>query len=149
MNQDKLPPPPKKKVEEKVKEKITQDDLVQPYEAGAPLMVTIVSASGLAKADRFGKSDPMCVLEFMGQEIGSTDVCDNTMDPVWYPNKKHTFKIRLPSKQKLPILKIKVFDSDAPALMSKVVSASKTGGEVGRASEAGGIYPQLTFLSYP
>lgn len=46
-------PPPsrkkKKKEEEKTEEKITQDDLIQPYEAGATLLVTIVSAEGLAK----------------------------------------------------------------------------------------------------
>ena len=40
--------------EEEVVEKITQDDLIQPYEAGAPLMVTIVSASGLAKVREWG-----------------------------------------------------------------------------------------------
>ena len=83
------------------------------------------------QADTFGKSDPMCILDFMGLEIDSTDVCDNTMDPVWYPSKKHTFKVKLPSRGKVPILKIKVFDSDAPAILEKAVSSSKTGDFLG------------------
>ena len=85
----------------------------------------------------FGKSDPMCVLEFMGKDIAFTDVCDNTMDPVWFPDKKHTFKIRLPAKSKLPVLKVKVFDSDAPAIMSKVVSSTKTGDFLGEVTLKG------------
>ena len=47
--QEALPPPPDKEEEEVVEEKITQGDLIPPYEAGAPLIVTIVSATGLAK----------------------------------------------------------------------------------------------------
>ena len=147
-----------------MEEKITQDDLIQPFEAGAPLMVTIVCCKGLAKADTFGKSDPMCILEFNGADVAETgeylstplqyvirahphllppsptppqDVCDNTMDPVWYPEKKHTFKLKLPSRSKLPLLKVKVFDSDAPAILSKVASASKTGDFLGEVTLKG------------
>lgn len=53
------------------------------------------------------------------------------MDPIWYPNKKCNFKVKLPGKGKLPILKVKIFDSDAPAFAGKVVSASKTGDFLG------------------
>ena len=59
------------------------------------------------------------------------------MDPVWYPEKKHTFKLRLPPRSKLPVLKVKVYDSDAPAIIGKVASASKTGDFLGEVTLKG------------
>ena len=111
---------------------ISQDDIVQPLEAGAKLKVSIVSASDLAKADTFGKSDPMCVVYFMDEEVGSTHAVDNTMDPVWHGDERATFEIPLPKKHSKPVLRIEVYDSDAPSL-PKIPGG---GGKHGRASLA-------------
>ena len=47
------------------------------------ITVTAISARGLAKADLFGKSDPVCILKFNGTEIGRSPVVKKTLDPVW------------------------------------------------------------------
>jgi len=131
-----LPPPPVnlrvEKKEKKEEKKITQDDLVQPLEAKAPLKITIVSASGLAKADTFGKSDPVVTVKFMDDgEILTTHVCDNTMDPVWFPDERAVFTVNLPQRLKLPKLQIKVFDSDAPAVMGALSKSNVLGDFLG------------------
>jgi Leucine-rich repeat (LRR) protein/Ca2+-binding EF-hand superfamily protein len=127
-------PNAKKEVISSPKEKvISQSDLVQPLETGAPLKIKIVSAASLAKAAMFGKSDPVAVVFFMDKEIASTPVCDNTMDPVWYPDPAASFTLTLPTRLKKPLLTVKVFDSDAPALLSSAgIGASKLGDFLGQ-----------------
>ena len=47
------------------------------------LKFKVVSASGLKKADTFGKSDPYCVV-FSGEaRVGKTTVQKKTLDPEW------------------------------------------------------------------
>ena len=43
----------------------------------------VLEAFGLAKADRFGKSDPFAVLSLNGERIGKTKVRSDTMEPIW------------------------------------------------------------------
>eukprot|EP01050_Picozoa_sp_SAG11_P012132 SAG11_NODE_1331_length_5186_cov_3.907608_3_plen_122_part_00 len=55
--------------------------------------MTVRSASGLRKADRFGKSDAYCIVSVNGDvnnsnpnsfsEVDKTDVAKNTQEPVW------------------------------------------------------------------
>ncbi|KAJ1550859.1 hypothetical protein HK405_015726, partial [Cladochytrium tenue] len=45
--------------------------------------VKIVEAKGVANVETFRKSDPYCKLFLARQAFGSTNVRDNTLDPVW------------------------------------------------------------------
>ena len=51
--------------------------------ASADFVLDIVSAAGLAKADKFGKSDPYCVVTWCGVECHRTAVIKKTLDPKW------------------------------------------------------------------
>ncbi|CAM9982491.1 unnamed protein product, partial [Ectocarpus fasciculatus] len=44
----------------------------------------VVNASGLVKADFFGKSDPYAKVFWDGREIGTTAVRHKTLNPVWF-----------------------------------------------------------------
>lgn len=43
----------------------------------------VLAARDLGQADKFGKSDPFCVVKWNGVEIGKTDVKKKTLNPVW------------------------------------------------------------------
>lgn len=45
-------------------------------------LITIRSASGLEKQDRFGTADPYCIVKCEGERI-RTPICPDTLDPVW------------------------------------------------------------------
>lgn len=47
------------------------------------MSLTIVSASGLAKADTFGSADPYAVVLVNGRKIGHTRTLYQTQNPVW------------------------------------------------------------------
>jgi hypothetical protein len=118
-------------------------------EQAAPLLVTIVSAAGLAKADLFGKSDPFCVLYFMDEEIGSTNVISNSLDPIWYNSSsssssspdyslsRFSFEIPLGKKFSKPVLRIEVYDSDLPSFGSSLGAKFKRNKEAAKGGEEG------------
>ncbi|CAE7486903.1 Rasa4, partial [Symbiodinium microadriaticum] len=54
---------------------------------------SVLAASGLGKADKFGKSDPFCVVKWNGVEIGKSEVVKKSLDPVW---EEANFVIRTP-----------------------------------------------------
>lgn len=47
----------------------------------------VLAASDLGQADKFGKSDPFCIVKWNGIEIGKTDVKKKTLNPVWEAGK--------------------------------------------------------------
>ena len=47
------------------------------------LRFTLDSASGLKKADTFGKSDPYCIVKVNGEQQCTSTVMKKTLDPVW------------------------------------------------------------------
>lgn len=47
------------------------------------LRLEITHCTGLAKADRFGLSDPFCVVLWQNNELGRTPTIHNTIRPVW------------------------------------------------------------------
>eukprot|EP00490_Sorites_sp_Unknown_P002678 CAMPEP_0114671568 /NCGR_PEP_ID=MMETSP0191-20121206/41370_1 /TAXON_ID=126664 /ORGANISM="Sorites sp." /LENGTH=119 /DNA_ID=CAMNT_0001931705 /DNA_START=28 /DNA_END=384 /DNA_ORIENTATION=- len=54
------------------------DDFVQIF----LMNITISKANGLMKADVFGKSDPYCIVNALGQTY-TTKTIMKTLDPVW------------------------------------------------------------------
>jgi hypothetical protein len=54
--------------------------------------ITILAASGLAKADTFGSSDPYCVLRWIDTEIGKTSVIKENINPVWEDDQCFIFR---------------------------------------------------------
>lgn len=56
--------------------------------------LTILSATGLIKADIIGSSDPYAVVLVKGREVGRTRTLFRTRDPVW-SEPKETFPLRV------------------------------------------------------
>ena len=54
---------------------------------------SVLAAFGLGKADKFGKSDPFCIVKWNGVEIGKSEVVKKNLDPVW---EEANFVIRTP-----------------------------------------------------
>ena len=77
--------------------------------SGAKLLMHVVEAWGLAKADTFGKSDPMCIIKWGGEEVGRTKAIDNTMEPVWDDEK---FTLVYGKVGSTPILDVECYDMD-------------------------------------
>ena len=59
------------------------DGVARLREGEKGLRMNVLSASGLAKADTFGKSDPIVVVRVDGDGWYETAVVKDTMDPVW------------------------------------------------------------------
>ncbi|CAM9640751.1 unnamed protein product, partial [Ectocarpus sp. 12 AP-2014] len=78
--------------------------------------LVIHGASGLAKSDRLGDSDPYCVVKWGGVELGRTKTCPNTREPNWGDER---FRLALPAeepsdkKKHLPLI-LEVWDEDMP-----------------------------------
>jgi Ca2+-dependent lipid-binding protein len=67
------------------------------------LNVFVGGATGIAKMDTFGKSDPFIVLSLSESPVKKqTSVKDNTLTPVW--NETFTFPLYNPSRQALTLL---------------------------------------------
>jgi hypothetical protein len=133
-------------------EKVSQEDLVQPLEAGGNVVVRIIAANGLAKADTFGKSDACAIAYFLDgsdesamwdedsespsiahKEVGRTKVVDDSLDPVWWNINAAAegceFKIPLPGRMKRPALIVKVFDVDPIGMIGGAVAAKLSQGK--------------------
>ena len=59
--------------------------LVRTHPTDRSLKLQITHCTGLAKADRFGLSDPFCTVKWprSDQELGKTPTVYNTVHPVW------------------------------------------------------------------
>ena len=69
-------------------EQSTQESKQEPEEEvdelGEEMLLRIFRASDLSKADGFlGKSDPFCIVNWNGREVGRTAVIPVTLDPQW------------------------------------------------------------------
>ncbi|GMI45359.1 hypothetical protein TrCOL_g8772 [Triparma columacea] len=78
--------------------------------AKVPVRVCVKSASGLAKADTFGASDPYAVVEFAGRVVGKTRYISKTLNPEWNESKFVVFVP--PDCKEDEFLRVKVYDRD-------------------------------------
>ena len=70
----------------------------------------VVEAFGLAKADRFGLSDPFAIVKMNNKEVGKTKVINDTMQPLW----DDEFVVELPrNEDDFMELCIEIYDADA------------------------------------
>ena len=94
---------------------MTREEAGMPPIAGTQVTIQVHSASGLACADRFGKSDPFFICKWNGIEVGRTKVIDDTLNPVY---EDETFTIFVPDgnagRQPKGELSIECYDSDMP-----------------------------------
>ena len=86
------------------------DEQEQLEEDGRRRCIEIVSASGLRKADRYGKSDPYAKVWFNNEWIGQTDPVFKTLAPKW----GRTFEIELPKGKGKGggLMLVEVYDHD-------------------------------------
>ena len=73
------------------------------------LVLDVLSAAGLAKADTFGKSDPFCVVTWCGAKCHTTEVIKKTLDPVW---SNETVNLAFPKRGEAKLC-VDCFDWDA------------------------------------
>lgn len=57
------------------------------------LVVKVISARGLAKADVVGSSDPMCEVYWQGEKLFQTKTVRNNLNPIW--NHEYVIPIEL------------------------------------------------------
>ena len=74
------------------------DDVARLREGEIGLRMNIMSASGLGKADMFGKSDPFVVVRVDGEGWYESKAVDDTMDPIW-GNETTVFPLNRVSKE--------------------------------------------------
>ncbi|CAM9159745.1 unnamed protein product, partial [Sphacelaria rigidula] len=73
--------------------------------------LTILSATGLAKADVIGLSDPYAVVLVNRHEIGRTRTLLRTRNPVW-SEPKETFPLRLSGRTDGHKVVVQLWDQD-------------------------------------
>jgi hypothetical protein len=61
----------------------------------------ILKAESLDKMDAIGLSDPFCEIYFKNKFIGRTNVCSNTLDPVWTSGNLFTFAVEAVLKEEI------------------------------------------------
>ena len=74
-------------------ESLKLDDETQKIEMWT---LKIIHAKGIANADMFGKSDPICFVKWGEQPIGKTRCIQNTLDPNWGGSEEETFAVPTP-----------------------------------------------------
>jgi hypothetical protein len=77
------------------------------------LQLVISQCSGLAQADRFGLSDPYCVVRWCGQIVGQTPTIPNTLHPIWGEEGGGLFTLPIDTSNPHLGLEITVWDEDA------------------------------------
>lgn len=80
--------------------------------------LTILSATGLKKADMIGSSDPYAVVLVDGVEIARTRTMFNTLDPVWR-EPRQTIPLRLVQGQNPCGVVIQLWDEDLGEMGNK------------------------------
>ncbi|CAM9159757.1 unnamed protein product, partial [Sphacelaria rigidula] len=73
--------------------------------------LTVVSASGLAKADLIGSSDPYAVVFVNRREVGRTRTRFKTQDPVW-TGPRETFPLRVSGNTEKCDVMVQLWDED-------------------------------------
>jgi hypothetical protein len=85
--------------------------------------IEIIGATGLAKADLLGASDPYCVIYFNDEKVGKTRVRKNTLEPIWNEKFPITY-----DDQARNVMRIEMYDWDrmsADDFMGQVEISSK------------------------
>lgn len=75
---------------------------------GPPLVLHIDKASGLAAADRWGKSDPYVDVQFNGVVLGNTQIIWKTLEPQW-DERRQLPPLRMGAQNRLTL---DVYDKD-------------------------------------
>lgn len=73
--------------------------------------LTVLSASGLAKADVFGKSDPFAIVLLNRREVGRTRTLFKTLDPCW-SEPRETFPLRIVGNRDRCSVAVQLWDED-------------------------------------
>lgn len=61
----------------------------------------VLKAESLDKMDAIGLSDPFCEVFFKNKSLGRTNVCSNTLDPVWTSGNMFTFEVEEVLKEEI------------------------------------------------
>lgn len=61
----------------------------------------VLKAESLDKMDAIGLSDPFCEVYFKNKNLGRTNVCSNTLDPVWTSGNVFTFEVEEVLKEEI------------------------------------------------
>ncbi|CAN0437353.1 unnamed protein product, partial [Hapterophycus canaliculatus] len=75
------------------------------------VLLTVLSAMGLAKADVFGKSDPFGMVLQNRREIGRTRTLFKTLDPCW-SEPRETFSLRVTGNRARCSVVVQLWDED-------------------------------------
>lgn len=75
------------------------------------MSLTVVSATGLAKADLIGSSDPYALVLLNGQKVGNTRTLYNTQNPVWI-EPGETFPLRMAGGKGRSSVVVQLWDED-------------------------------------
>lgn len=75
------------------------------------MLLTVLSAKGLAQADVFGKSDPFAVVLLNRREVGRTRTMFKTLDPDW-TDPSETFPVKVAGNRTRCKLVVQVWDED-------------------------------------
>lgn len=75
------------------------------------VLLTVLSAKGLAKADVFGKSDPFAVVLLNRREVGHTRTLFKTLDPCW-SEPRETFPLRIVGNRDRCSVAVQLWDED-------------------------------------
>ncbi|CAM9797306.1 unnamed protein product, partial [Phaeothamnion confervicola] len=81
------------------------------HDNGLVATVRIHGARGLRRADRFGLSDPRCIIKLNGDEIGATSTVYRSLAPSWDP-RRASFKVSLPEDRAAAAVTVEVWDMD-------------------------------------
>ena len=81
----------------------------------------ILYAKGIAKADMFGKSDPVCFVKWGEEDIGKTRCIKNTLDPVWDGGGGETFSAPTEDARKK--------DEEATTMLRRTMQKTKALGD--------------------
>ena len=73
--------------------------------------LTVLSASGLAKTDVFGKSDPFAMVLVNRRELGHTRTLFKTLDPCWV-EPKETFRVHVAGNKARCSVVVQLWDED-------------------------------------
>lgn len=75
------------------------------------MLLTVLSAKGLAKADVFGKSDPFAVVLLNRREVGRTRTLFKTLDPSWV-DPEEIFPLSITGNKERCNVVVQVWDED-------------------------------------
>ena len=67
-------------------------------------VLSIVSATNLAKTDAFANTNPFCIVEYNQKEVFRSNEVVNTLNPTFKHNESFTFRFPLPPAEKKRLL---------------------------------------------